>query len=129
MEYMKSYLNIEELKNNLKNKRGQEKIYKTSLYGIHKDDIRFLYNGEEASVYSSQGQKRMLMINVKFASLKLIESIKKGRIILLLDDILSELDKENRNKLLEELPNDSLVFITDANYIRLKKGYQRVVLS
>ncbi len=93
----------------------KELVSGRSLIGPHRDDIKFTLNNIEAKDYASQGQHRSIILALKLAHLKLIESKIKKSPILLLDDVMSELDKTRRNKLLNLLNNISQVFITTTN--------------
>lgn len=93
----------------------KELVSGRSLIGPHRDDVKFTINNIEAKDYASQGQQRSIVLALKLAHLKLIESKIKKSPILLLDDVMSELDKTRRNKLLNLLDNISQVFITTTN--------------
>ena len=58
-----------------------------------------MINGASARKFDSQGQQRTAALSLKIAEVELIK-IKKGEYpILLLDDVLSKLDKKRKNKL------------------------------
>ena len=54
----------------------------------------------------------MAILALKLSELEIIKEIKNQIPILLLDDVLSELDIEKRNKLLSYIKNNSQVIIT-----------------
>jgi DNA replication and repair protein RecF len=82
-----------------------------SLIGPHKDDfIVKLDNGGEkngtsfdVAVYGSRGQQRMAVLWLKTCQLEYLEEKSEQKVLLLLDDILSELDEEMREKVLSLL--------------------------
>jgi len=129
IEYEPNFDELDEIESILKSKRNIEILNKISLYGTHKDDLIFKYENKDSKVYASQGQLRLLMINIKIAMLKIIQELKKDNIILLLDDIFSELDKDNTKLILDNIPNNCLVLITDTKQIKLKKGYKLIKLK
>jgi DNA replication and repair protein RecF len=71
-----------------------------SLIGPHRDDISFRLNDLELKKYGSQGQKRTAVLSLKIAEIEIMKK-NTGRIpILLLDDVMSELDKKRQEALL-----------------------------
>lgn len=103
-----------------------------SLVGAHKHDIKFYINGKDSRYYSSQGQQRGLILALKMA--EVLFRFKKGeKPILLLDDVLSELDEEKSERLLEFLKLfKTQIFITtteikykekwEGHYFQVEKG-------
>ncbi len=75
----------------------------TTTVGPHRDDISFYIDAQEIKTYGSQGQKRTAALSLKMAEIEIVESITGERPILLLDDVLSELDRNRQNYLLESI--------------------------
>lgn len=75
----------------------------TTTVGPHRDDIQFFINGQEVKVYGSQGQKRTAALSLKMAEIEIVEKTIGEKPILLLDDVLSELDRNRQNYLLENI--------------------------
>lgn len=73
--------------------------------GIHKDDLNFFINDVEVRLYASQGQQRTVTLSTKLAEMKMIKIIKDEYPILLLDDVMSELDKTRQEYLLKTIKN------------------------
>ncbi len=71
--------------------------------GPHKDDILFFVNEKDVKQYGSQGQQRTTALSTKLAEIDLIEQETTQKPILLLDDVLSELDKNRQNFLMENI--------------------------
>ena len=67
--------------------------------GIHKDDFIVYLNGKNVNTYGSQGQNSSL----KMSELQVIKDEIGENPILLLDDFMSELDKERRKNFLENI--------------------------
>ena len=106
---------ISDIKNNLLKAKQKDEQYKYSTFGPHREDFNFIISGYDANSVASQGQKRMIVIAFKFSLIKYIKENANTIPILLLDDILSELDKENQERLLNTLPKDVQVIITNTN--------------
>ena len=66
--------------------------------GPHRDDLNLSLNKKNMKVYASQGQIRTAALSLKLP-------------VLLLDDVMSELDKERRMRLVKEI-SDYQTFIT-----------------
>jgi DNA replication and repair protein RecF len=89
-----------------------EQIQGTTLVGPHRDDVEFTINHTPARQYGSQGQQRTLVLALKLAELKLIETVVNQPPLLLLDDVLAELDLNRQNKLLETIQDRFQTLIT-----------------
>ncbi len=79
--------------------------------GVHKDDINFFINGIDVRLFGSQGQQRTTALCLKLAEIELIKESKNREPILLLDDVLSELDKERQGFLIDKI-DDIQVILT-----------------
>ena len=101
-----------ELSNSLKLLYKTEISRKTSLVGPHKDDILFFINGHNARLFASQGQQRTIVLAWKLAEMLTIQEYKNQKPILLLDDVMSELDKKHQQDLIEYLICAAQTFIT-----------------
>jgi len=99
----------------LKKNFPQEKIRQHALYGAQADKIDFFLNGKNAVDFASQGQQRSIVLAVKLAEVTLIEEVLQQRPILLLDDVMSELDKNRRDALIACVQDSTQVFITTTN--------------
>ena len=86
----------------LKN-RERDIFHKATHSGPHRDDISFYAGDKNLKIYGSNGQQRTCAIALKLSELKIIENIKNDRPILLLDDVLSELDRGRQEKLLKNI--------------------------
>lgn len=73
---------------------------KQTTVGPHRDDISFMVDGIDIRKYGSQGQQRTAALSLKLSEIELIKKITKENPILLLDDVLSELDSNRQNYLL-----------------------------
>lgn len=73
---------------------------KQTTVGPHRDDFSFYANGIDIRRFGSQGQQRTAALSLKLSEIELIKKITKDTPILLLDDVLSELDSNRQNFLL-----------------------------
>ena len=86
-------------------KRNQEKdiFLKQTTVGPHRDDIIFIVNGVDIRKFGSQGQQRTAALSLKLSEIELVKKSIKDTPVLLLDDVLSELDSNRQNYLLNSI--------------------------
>jgi DNA replication and repair protein RecF len=73
------------------------------LTGAHKDDLEIAINGRSARSFASQGQTRTAALSLKLAEREIFLSETGEAPILLLDDVLSELDRKRQEFVLNRL--------------------------
>ena len=93
-----------------KNRERDIRVKSTSA-GPHRDDICFMVGGLDIRRYGSQGQQRTAALSLKLSEIELVKQAAKDTPVLLLDDVLSELDKHRQNYLLDSI-NDIQTLIT-----------------
>ena len=86
----------------VKNKEKDMRFCQTSV-GPHRDDIKITVDGIDIRKFGSKGQQRTCALSLKLSEIKLVEDTIKDKPILLLDDVLSELDKNRQSYLLDNL--------------------------
>ena len=92
--------------------QSKEIFQGTTLYGPHRDDVRFLINHKNVQTYGSQGQQRTTALSVKLAEIDLMKNQTGEYPILLLDDVLSELDGARQTHLLKTIQDMVHTFLT-----------------
>ena len=90
-----------ELREALSRRREQETQTGYTLCGPHRDDLKFILNGEPAELYASEGQLRTILISWKLAEAHYMEEQTGQQPVLLLDDAFSELDSGRIGELLD----------------------------
>ena len=75
----------------------------TTNYGPHRDDFDFMIADKSAKGHASQGEQRLIILAIDLALIDYIFDQKNDKPIFLLDDVLSELDTEKQNRLLNYL--------------------------
>jgi DNA replication and repair protein RecF len=83
-----------------------------SIVGPHRDDLRFVSGGIDLGQFGSQGEQRLAIIQLKLGQLELHCQRFDQYPILILDDLLSELDSQRGQLLLEALPSGIQAFLT-----------------
>lgn len=89
----------------LSNNMDRDIKLKYTGVGPHRDDFGFIVNGIDIRKYGSQGQQRTAALSLKLAEIELVKQITKDNPVLLLDDVLSELDSNRQNYLLNSIGN------------------------
>lgn len=106
---------IESFSDNLSERREVDIKYQNTSVGPHRDDIIFEVNGIDVKKYGSQGQQRTVALSLKLAEIELVKRMIYDNPILLLDDVMSELDKNRRDALLDSI-KDVQTIITCTGY-------------
>ena len=97
--------------NTLDKSRNEDISLKYTTKGPHRHDVDIIINNRSAKMYASQGQQRSAVLSLKLAEATLVDQITGRKPVILLDDVLSELDKERQSFLLNKI-KDRQVFIT-----------------
>ncbi|MBM3831721.1 MAG: DNA replication/repair protein RecF [Verrucomicrobia bacterium] len=96
--------------------RPREQLYRSTLIGPHRDELRLMVADQSAAQFASEGQKRSVAIAMKIAQAEYLTELHGTPPILLVDDIMGELDVNRRNAFLPLLhlahQSRSQVFMT-----------------
>jgi DNA replication and repair protein RecF len=84
-----------------------------NLFGPHRDEIEFSLNGMLARNYASNGEQWNIALALKLSAHKLLSQY--GNVVLLLDDVFSELDDARRKNLLTTINENTQTIITVAS--------------
>ena len=100
--------------------------------GPHRDDLALRLSGRAARNFASQGQQRSIVLSLKLAECEMIADTMHSQPVVLLDDVMSELDRSRREYLLGGLTgrqvfitacDDSLLWETsDAEVVAVQNG-------
>jgi DNA replication and repair protein RecF len=97
-------------------RRGRELAAGMTLYGPHRDDLRFLANRRDLRTYGSRGQQRSAALSLKLAEVQAMTDTTGRAPLLLLDDVMSELDAQRRGTLLDVLAGVEQAVITTTDW-------------
>lgn len=98
-------VSINDYDSSMNSSRNKDISAKMTTIGPHRDDFIFLINGIDVRKYGSQGQQRTVALALKLSEIELVKKTVKNNPILLLDDVLSELDSNRQNYLLDCIGN------------------------
>ncbi|MBP9015713.1 MAG: DNA replication/repair protein RecF [Candidatus Atribacteria bacterium] len=92
--------------------KEEEKEKGVTLFGPHRDEVIFLLQDREMRDFASQGEKKKMAISLRLAETSVVRSIYGKDVVVLVDDVFSELDKKRRALLWQKIKNENQVFLT-----------------
>lgn len=96
-----------------------------SVIGPHREDVGYFINGQEAKAFASQGQQKTIVLVQKLAEVELMRQETGELPVLLLDDIMSELDKKRQGFILNRIRDmQILITCTDVDGFELRENAQ-----
>ena len=103
-----------EMRSTLIKNREKEIRAGFTTVGPHRDDLHLLVAGMNVAQYASRGQARTAVLALRLAEGRYLSERRGEPPVLLLDDVMSELDKRRRRHVLEQVAGYEQVFITTA---------------
>ena len=108
-------MEIENYERNLRMNQDKDMKLKQTTVGPHRDDFSFMvrkvdpeneterFEAVDIRKFGSQGQQRTAALSLKLSEIELVKKLTKDTPLLLLDDVLSELDSNRQNYLLNSI--------------------------
>ncbi|MCR5153855.1 MAG: DNA replication/repair protein RecF [Lachnospiraceae bacterium] len=96
-------ISAQEFERKLKNSFERDFYLKTTTVGPHRDELEFYVGDKDLKTFGSQGQQRTAALALKLAEIELVRETIGEDPILLLDDVLSELDRKRQHFLLDSI--------------------------
>lgn len=94
---------IEDFEKKLRYSQDKDIKLKQTTVGPHRDDFSFIVGNVDIRKFGSQGQQRTAALSLKLSEIELVKKITRDTPVLLLDDVLSELDSNRQNYLLNSI--------------------------
>jgi DNA replication and repair protein RecF len=110
----------EELAGELGERRERDLERGFTGHGPHRDDVASLREGRELRAYGSQGQQRLALLSLLLAEREAIAQARHSPPLMLLDDVMSELDRGRREALVELLRREdgqAVITTTDLDHV------------
>jgi len=103
-------------------------------HGPHRDDLVLTRAGRSLRTYGSQGQQRLGLLALLLAERRVLGALRPAVPLMLLDDVMSELDRERRAALVELLAEgggQALITTTDLDHVPgvLAPGVARIAVA
>jgi DNA replication and repair protein RecF len=105
----------EQLREGLAQRREADIRLGRSSWGPHLDELKLSADGRALRRYGSQGQQRLALLALLFAERDALLDARRVTPLLLLDDVMSELDPQRRERLVERLERGGQALITAAD--------------
>jgi DNA replication and repair protein RecF len=89
-------------------------------HGPHRDDLATEHDGHDLRAYGSQGQQRLALLALLLSEREVIAAHRPAPPLMLLDDVMSELDRDRRRALVDLLrssPGQSVITTTDLEHV------------
>ena len=99
--------------------------------GPQRDDLKITLNGIDLRTFGSQGQQRTATLSLKLAEINIFEKLTGEKPILILDDVMSELDRKRRARLMQACKGGQTIITTtetadlymeESNVIKVQNG-------
>jgi len=103
----------------LAERRAQDVERGFTGHGPHRDDLLLTREGRELRAYGSQGQQRLGLLALLLAEREAIAATREATPVMLLDDVMSELDRDRRARLVGLLRGrgQSVITTTDLEHV------------
>lgn len=96
---------VDNFEDGIKDSQDRDIRLKQTSIGPHRDDFSFYAGDIDIRKFGSQGQQRTAALSLKLSEIEIVKKITKDTPVLLLDDVLSELDENRQNYLLNSIGN------------------------
>ncbi len=96
--------------------RREEIARGVTVIGPHRDDMHFLVDGIDMTLYGSRGQQRSTALALKLAEMDLMTQTTGETPVLLLDDVMSELDARRRAHVMDAVQGVQQWIITTTDW-------------
>lgn len=105
---------VDELRAGLAERREADLRLGRTSWGPHLDELKISFADKSLRRYGSQGQQRLALLALLFAEREALLAAQQQAPLLLLDDVMSELDPQRRERLVRRLDRGGQVLITAA---------------
>ena len=112
----------EEIREGLAERREADLGLGRTSWGPHLDELKLAFGDRSLRRYGSQGQQRAGLLALLFAEREALLAARQVVPLLLLDDVMSELDPDRRERLVERLDGGGQALITAASTDSLPAG-------
>jgi DNA replication and repair protein RecF len=89
-------------------------------HGPHRDELLVSRRARELRAFGSQGQQRLALLSLLLAEREVIAGTRNAPPVMLLDDVMSELDRDHRQALVEllrETVGQAVITTTDLEHV------------
>lgn len=125
-----SLIEIEKLfMHSLEQTMNKDLFKATTLTGPQRDDYEIYLNDINLKQFGSQGQQRTAVLAIKLSEIDLMKNETGEFPIILLDDVMSELDKNRQRYLIENLKDiQAFITSTDIDFIECIENIDKKII-
>ncbi len=102
----------EAIERGLAERRPADRKRGFTTWGPHRDELELSRAGRSLRRYGSQGQQRLALLALLFAEREVLRAARRTLPLMLLDDVMSELDPDRRERLVGLLAEGGQALIT-----------------
>jgi DNA replication and repair protein RecF len=114
LEYQRGWPEGKELGQCLRDHRDRDIKSGFTAFGVHRDNLQILADGLPAAQVLSRGQLKRLCLAMIVSALKIVREKSEHSIVLLIDDLRSELDEKAQDKIYRQLTGmDLQLFVSN----------------
>jgi DNA replication and repair protein RecF len=126
-----SAVEAEEIEAGLEQRLENDLRLGRTSWGPHHDEIRLELDRRQLRRFGSQGQQRIGLLALLFAERAAIIAGGANPPLMLLDDVMSELDRDRRSRLVERLleGGQSLITAAEPDLIPDREGLKRIAIA
>ncbi len=105
-----------------------------TLFGAHLDDIIINWGGQNARLYASRGQQKLILLLIKCAMVRVLKRSERGlqpTLMFILDDFITDLDQEVATaiiRVIQSLGCNVLITCPLKNAVVIPGPHQRITL-
>lgn len=123
VKYQSRYFEKENLEKLLDDLYFQEIRFQKTLFGPHIEDLKLHINSKAISDVGSRGEIRSLVLCLKLIEISYLENLGYKNMVLLLDDIFSELDESRRDRVINIIKSkQTIITTTDKDFVAKNLG-------
>jgi DNA replication and repair protein RecF len=114
----------------LEQSRSKELFKATTLTGPQRDDYEIYLNDINLKQFGSQGQQRTAILAIKLSEVALMKQETEEYPVILLDDVMSELDKNRQKQLIDNLREiQTFITSTDIDFINYIENSDKKIIK
>lgn len=106
----------------LRERRASDLERGFTQHGPHRDDVGLERDGRELRAFGSQGEQRLALLALLLAEREVLAAERGSPPLLLLDDVMSELDADRRERLVARLEGAGQALITTTDLAHVPRA-------
>jgi DNA replication and repair protein RecF len=117
----------------LRETQEKERLIRKTLIGPQKDDFQIIMKKKEEEkdvhLYGSRSEQRLALFWLKLNEIRLLEEAIERKPVLLLDDVFSELDMQNKKRVMDLITQYQTILTTTERELLEMGGEEKAVIE